>query len=71
MKIREGSLPRKEEISEGHFKEENFYLKDELINNAKHFQMKVESLEKEKEKLVIIIQNLKQQMGGFFIILLK
>ena len=40
-------------------------MKDELKNNAKHFQLRVESLEKEKDKLIIIIQNLKQQMGGY------
>jgi len=47
-----------------HLKEENSFLKDELRNSAKHFQLKVENFEKEKDKLLIIIQNLKQQMGG-------
>ena len=59
---------KKEESFDYHLKEENYILKDELRNNAKHFQLRVESLEKEKDKLIIIIQNLKQQMGGYGLI---
>ena len=58
---------KKEESLDNHVKEENNYLKDEIKHNSKHFQLKVENLEKEKEKLFIIIQNLKHQMGGIYI----
>jgi len=64
LKLRESSISRKDEIMDYHLKEENSFLKDELRNSAKHFQLKVENFEKEKDKLLIIIQNLKQQMGG-------
>jgi len=55
----------KDEPFESHLKEENNLLKDEIKNNAQHFKLKVEGIGKEKEKLFIIIQNLKQQMSGF------
>lgn len=35
-----------------------------MKSQSKHFHLKIENLENEKEKLIIIIQNLKQQIGS-------